>query len=546
MVLGSSASVFAAVEQAKTPVSGATKWAVKPGGSMTPPTLYQDRLYVAAGRYVYQINKENGAVMKKSVQLAATPGYTTVPVTCADGKVLVPLSGGKVDILDASALTRIRTASGTDSGQMITPIVYENGYIYTGTYRPSGEMGQYMCIDVSSGQTLWTQENPHGFYWAGACIVKGYAVFGSEDGQEEGISGTAKLYSHSARTSETGKSLELSGSGDIRSTVVYDQGTDHVYFTSKAGYFYKVKVENDGALTLVGRASLGSASTSTPILYNGKAYVGTCGFDSLAGAGTVKRIDLNSMTVEASAATPGYVQGEMLLTTGDGTPYLYGAYNYPPGGISRINGSTMAASSFFVPGSSQRQYGLSRVICDSKGTIYYTNDSNYLMAVSSPVKITSSASKGGKITGSQTVGSGASSCSFSATPNRYYYVSSLVVDGRDQGSKTSYTFYNVTADHTIRADFKKVATPVKLKVTAGKKKATVKWKKASGVSGYQVYRATKKKGKYKKVKTLAKTRFVNKKLKRGKTYYYKVRAYKNVNGKKVYGAYSKIAKVKTK
>lgn len=551
MVLGSGVSVWGGIEQVKTPTAGATKWAVKPGGSMTPPTLYQERLYVAAGKYVYIINKDNGAVVKKSVQLAGPLGYTTVPVTCADGKVFVPITGGKVDILDASSLTRIRTTEGADSGQTITPVVYQDGFLYTGTYRPSGEKGSYICIEAATGKIKWRQENPHGFYWAGACKVNQTMIFGSEDGQADGRNGDATLYAWNTAAGKQTDALSLPGSGDIRSTIVYDEKTGCVCFTSKAGRFYKVKLNGDGTFSRDENfpVDLGGASTSTPVIYNGKAYVGVNGTGTLAGKGMVKRIDLAALKVDGTAVTPGYIQGEMLLSTGNGTPYLYGACNYLPGGICMINVSSMAASSFFTPNSAQQQYGLSRVICDSRGTLYYTNDSNYLMAVSSPVRITSSAGKGGKITASQTVGSGAPSCSFTAAPNKYYYVSSLTVDGRNQGSKTSYTFYNVTSNHTIKAAFKKVAVPTKVKAAAGKKKATIRWKRASGVNGYQVYRASKKKGKYKKVKTITRaktTKYINKKLKKNKKYYYKIRAYKKVNGKTVYGAFSKTVKVKAK
>ena len=56
-------------------------------------------------------------------------------------------------------------------------------------------------------------------------------------------------------------------------------------------------------------------------------------------------------------------------------------------------------------------------------------------------------------------------------------------------------------------------------------------------------------GKYKAVKTItkgSKTKYVNKKLKKKKTYYYKVRAVKKSGNKKIYSAYSKVASVKIK
>ena len=93
----------------------------------------------------------------------------------------------------------------------------------------------------------------------------------------------------------------------------------------------------------------------------------------------------------------------------------------------------------------------------------------------------------------------------------------------------------------------KPAKPASLKVTNIKKKtAKITWKKSKNAKGYVVYRATKKNGKYKKIATVKKNVYKNKKLKKGKTYFYKVKAYNSANGKKVYSAFSAVKKVKIK
>lgn len=87
-----------------------------------------------------------------------------------------------------------------------------------------------------------------------------------------------------------------------------------------------------------------------------------------------------------------------------------------------------------------------------------------------------------------------------------------------------------------------------VKLTAKKKAMKVAWKKTAGASGYKVYRATSKKGKYKCVKTASSktTSFTNKKLKKNKKYYYKVCAFVK-SGKKTYnGAYSTVVMKKVK
>ena len=126
-------------------------------------------------------------------------------------------------------------------------------------------------------------------------------------------------------------------------------------------------------------------------------------------------------------------------------------------------------------------------------------------------------------------------------------------------SMKTYTYkvrpYVVSDGATYYGGFYKtlkvVTTPSKpsIKVSAGTKQVKVSWKKVKGVSGYVVYRSTKKSSGYKKVKTIKKastTSYTNKNLKSKKKYYYKVRAYKTVNGKKVYSSYSSVKSETTK
>ncbi len=89
------------------------------------------------------------------------------------------------------------------------------------------------------------------------------------------------------------------------------------------------------------------------------------------------------------------------------------------------------------------------------------------------------------------------------------------------------------------------ATPVPSAATATATMASynsikVSWGSVSGASGYQLYRATSQNGKYSLIKTTTSKSYTNKSLKTGTTYYYKVRSYKTVSGKKVYGDYSTV------
>lgn len=94
---------------------------------------------------------------------------------------------------------------------------------------------------------------------------------------------------------------------------------------------------------------------------------------------------------------------------------------------------------------------------------------------------------------------------------------------------------------------RKLAVPKSFKVaTSGKKTLAISWKSASAATGYQVYVSTSKNGTYKKVKSTSGTSFTHKKLKKGKTYYYKVRSYKKIGKQIVYSSFSGVKSKKSK
>ena len=91
--------------------------------------------------------------------------------------------------------------------------------------------------------------------------------------------------------------------------------------------------------------------------------------------------------------------------------------------------------------------------------------------------------------------------------------------------------------------------PEMKKLTAGKKKFTVQWKKDKKADGYQVQYSTDKKFK-KNVKSVnvskKSTKTTVKKLKKGKTYRVRMRSYKKINGKKYYSGWGKVKSVKVR
>lgn len=139
--------------------------------------------------------------------------------------------------------------------------------------------------------------------------------------------------------------------------------------------------------------------------------------------------------------------------------------------------------------------------------------------------------------------------------------SSGITSYRNTGLKTGTTYYYkiraISADtegQKVQSNYASAyARPVpstpSVSLKAGSRKATVKWSRVSGASGYQVVRSLKKSSGFRTAKTVtsgSRTYYVNKKLKKGKTYYFKVRAYRKVSGKKIYGSYSTVKAVRVR
>lgn len=111
--------------------------------------------------------------------------------------------------------------------------------------------------------------------------------------------------------------------------------------------------------------------------------------------------------------------------------------------------------------------------------------------------------------------------------------------------------YNEGGTYCFSINYKPtVNKTLNLKVKAKKgRKIYVQWSKVSDVDGYQLYYSRYKnfnKSVAKKIISGDVNLYSGKNLKKGKTYYFRVRAYKNYNGKKIYGKWSDVKSVKVK
>jgi hypothetical protein len=399
-------------------------WAAKygRGWSTAPscPVIVDGDLVIVTGTTIRRIDKNTG-VTKAQGTLTCEPGFSTVPVTYGDGMIFAPLNDGKIQAFNAKTLESLWVYTDKLGGQPITPITYKDGYIYEGFWNGETRNANFACISVTdevptrtneTKYASWTYKRMGGFYWAGAYVTDKFAIVGTDDGASGCNTESASLLVFNR---ETGEVVDFWDGirGDIRSNVSHDPESDRVFFTSKGGVLCNAKINwetgkiTDKQFVVIADAKGNeyAMSTCTPSVYNGRIYIGISGTiqfgENVSHAiGVYDLNDDGSMTQAYTYTTKGYPQTSAMVTTAyfaeDQSVYVYLPYNAMPGGVvalkdkkgqtapQTITGSD--SSEIFTPVGSLEQYCICSTIADEYGTLYYKNDSCYLMALTSKVE----------------------------------------------------------------------------------------------------------------------------------------------------------------
>ena len=400
------------VTSAKTPVSAdatVKSWSVQIGGTPTPPLMVGGKLYVLTGSTVKAIDPKTGTVTATSEKLAGTSQFATNPIAYGDGKFYIQLDANTSDekahvqAIDAATLKSVWVSEGFE-GQLISPITYHNGYIYTGTWQQEEKAGTYFCLSTTdedpgstteTKQTSWTISKTGGFYWVGAYATDNYVIFGSDNGKGGSTEYGSTLYSVNAKNGAV-IDTETNLIGDLRSAVV--KSGSYVYFTSKAGYLYRAAVSNAGQLGTPEALKLDGMITGTPVVCGDTVFVTCSGQTQFQSPGKIYAIkaDAETMSVYDRAATTGYIQSSLLVSdaykAGEGKLYIYGSCNEENGTINFFKYDvanhtfdTGVTKELYTPTGAEKQYNLCSLICDARGTLYFKNDSGYLTALAREV-----------------------------------------------------------------------------------------------------------------------------------------------------------------
>lgn len=362
----------------------------------SPPIVVGEYLYVTSGTSITKIEKATGNIATTGT-MAGNQGFaSSTPPVYADGKIVVALSGGKIQAFNADTLESLWLYTDSLGGQCQSPLIYSDGYIYTGFWKNDSSPANFVCVDISDEDSTktnetknsrWVYESQGGFYWGGAVSIGNYILVGTNGG---------KVISLEKNTGTVVSGLETAGA--VKSSIAYDKTNNNIYFTAKGGYIYKADIdETTGIISnLTGKIPAGEGgsavitdSVSSPVVYDGKVYfVGSKGWSNPGYLCIVSADDLGLISAVQIGKNP---QCSLLLITAyeeTGYLYLYATYNSNPGGITMIkvpvdidNSNQPETAELFTPESGAQNYCVCSVVCDENGTLYYKNDSGYLFAV---------------------------------------------------------------------------------------------------------------------------------------------------------------------
>lgn len=423
----------------KTPISAEDAvlyWASKIGAGYDSnaagcPILVDGYLYTYAGTTIVKVDTITGEIVASGAMNRGSSFAINSP-TYADGMIFVGLANGGIQAFDAVTLESLWIYNDKLKGQPNTELTYHNGYLYTGFWTGEQDDAHYVCISTADEEpsktneeklATWTHTQTGGFYWAGAYVCDQFVLVGTDDGKSGYTTGYAHIVTFDPVNGNIIDDMQLPVTGDIRSNIVYDaNGTKYYYFTCKGGYFFRVSLNSDGTfkedslkyIKLENGTTQVAMSTSTPTIYNGRAYIGVSGsgaFTPYSGH-NISVIDLVKWRIAYQVPTQGYPQTSGILTNAyeeeNGKVYVYFFDNYTPGKLRMISdqpgqtapaecttetyssaGDTISVNTgyvLFTPSGSQAQYVICTPIVDEYGNIYFKNDSGYMMMLGSTIE----------------------------------------------------------------------------------------------------------------------------------------------------------------
>ena len=251
-----------AVVDYKLPTPGdqiETKWIQEYGtgwsGNGKASIIVDNYLYIVGDNKLQKRNMSDGAIVAETAIPNGINFYSNLGY--AEGTVYVPSAKGTITAFNAKTLDFEWTSESVGDYQNLSAIQYHNGLVYAGFTSGGTSGGTFAAFDGATGKVKWKYNEGTSYYQTGAVVVGENIIFAGDDG---------KLASVNAQTGEETAIEELEGG--VRCIPVKDG--EYIYLTTKAGYIYKIQVNEDGTFGEVKSYQGTTLGTTSSVVYNGR------------------------------------------------------------------------------------------------------------------------------------------------------------------------------------------------------------------------------------------------------------------------------------
>lgn len=300
-------------------------------GKWSYPIIVNNNIYIAGDSNLFKFDMDGNLLTQVKMSGGVLGGGYTGWLAYGDGMIFVP-SGNNIMAFNADDLSQLWTSK-TDipTIQGSCPVVYKDGYVYSGTTEGTGGGGGYYCFDARDEdptvgnevkEPVWTlQTNEDGnssFYWSGAAIVGDHLIVPNDSGNIYSIDINASIEQKiPVITQKLNNDAERT---NIRTAIAYDETTKSIYYPTYNNKTYKVVVNDDGTFGDVKSIDIGGSYSQNPIVHNGRLYLE----NNVIDANTMELIYTAKIGEGADSRAAGGWTISKTYEDDDQTVYLYG------------------------------------------------------------------------------------------------------------------------------------------------------------------------------------------------------------------------------
>lgn len=349
-------------------------------GIITDPIVTENNLIVQKENTLLFIDSLSGRVVKET-KLEEGIGYSLYPACLGENLVFSSQEEGTIEAFDQESLERVWIYQDELGGSSYMPIVYDEGFIFTGFYTNDKD-GSYLALDAKTGKKVWSITNKGGFYGTLVYVENDYICLSSFDAEKK----KSTIISLDKKTGEEVDRLELEGA---QKGAIVHQG-DSIYFTlDRSKSTINKLVYKDGKFSNHIEAFLEASASTSPVISGDYLFVGSSTEDLFEGPGVFYVFSSKDLKEISKTEVPqGYPQGAPLLSTAkakEGIYSIYQSYNQQPGGLVVIQFTStdnkLEVKDLFIPEGEEKNYCLYSVNVGSAKQLIYRNDSGMTYAL---------------------------------------------------------------------------------------------------------------------------------------------------------------------